>query len=591
MVQSIRGRAVVWLVVFSTLAWIPGGFSRFVFPKLALVALACVLAVRIKREANLPRPVVLLTSAGLVVLGLAALASEAPLAGLIGRWPRYEGLPVIGLYVASAWLGARALGAGHRYLGTLVEALSAMSLVLFALSLLEKLGASPLGAATIDRPGAALGNATDQAAVAMMAAAVLLHAFLRERSRLVGAGVIAALGVVALSGSRAGIAITLVVIVALSLTSSLRRDSDGAARLSWTSTANLRWGGVAVLALIGSVLAVPATRDRLLGGRTFDGRLIQWRLTGDLVSDHPLLGVGPSGYQDAFGPYESSEWVAWTGARLVPDSPHSWPLQALVAGGIPLLVIAVALAGLVLTLGVRAVRTAPELTGLLAAVAGYGALLLINFTVAGATCLAAFLAGALVATTAPPTSTAENPSLTWLRPVGSGLAAVALLVTVTASLAELDLQQGIDAAARGEIAQARASFDSAHALRPYDSDIDLIAAQALAAPASDGDAAAATAVEEYARSSLRRTPQAYAAQVALGVALVQRERLGAARDVLDTAVNLAPLRAPAYVQRAIARFGLGDLDGARTDLRRAIELAPRDPTAERLLEEINRRVS
>ena len=566
--QAARRAWILGLAVASTLAWIPGGFTRFVFAKLLVLACACLLASRLRREASLPRALALTVAVGSVVLAVAALAGPTPVASLVGRWPRYEGLPVIGLYVAAAWLGARAVGADGRHLAPLHRALSVGSLVLFLVTVLETVGHSPLGPSNLDRPGSLLGNATDQAAVGLMMLAVLLAAVLRTPDRLLAAGALAALGTVALSGSRAGIGVALVAIVVVTSVGASRR--------------RVAWGAAAAVVLAGTALAIPGTRDRLTGGRTLELRLVQWRLSAEQAADHLPLGLGPSGYEDGFGRYETREWIELAGARDVPDSPHSWVLQAVSAGGVPLLLVALAVAALVLVSGLRAARRTPALLGLLVAVVGYGVMLSINFTAAGPTCLAALLAGALVATPA-----GNAPS--WQRPAASALAVAAMVATGTAALAEVELQRGVDAAARGDVAEASSAFDSARALRPYDGDVAMIAAQALAAPASDGDLEAASATESAARRSLARTPDTYASQVALGVSLITQQRLDEAVTVLDAAVADAPVRPSAYVQRAVARFGLRDVAGARADLLVALELDPRDPSARRVLREIERR--
>jgi hypothetical protein len=330
-------------------------------------------------------------------------------------------------------------------------------------------------------------------------------------------------------------------------------------------------------------LVVPSTRDRLLDNATASGRLTQWRLTLDLVADHPWLGLGPSRYVDAFGHYESARFVRFTGPSTLADSPHQLFLQTVVAGGLPLLACLVALVVVVVRQACTVLREHPEAWGLAAASGGYGLALMANFTAAGPTCLAAFLAGALLAERVAPESAAEPA---WRR-VAQPLACVlALGVFLTSCLSEVLLQEGVDAAAHAKRRDARAHIDSAHRWRPLDADVAMLGSQAMAGLTDSGIHAAAPDAQGLAEESLRRTPDAYQARVALGVALIARGELDQAVGDLDRAVALFPRRPDAYVQRAIARFGLRDVDGALADLHVAQRIDPRSRAVKRLLSAI-----
>ncbi|WP_460810368.1 O-antigen ligase family protein [Nocardioides salsibiostraticola] len=581
--DRVRRSVVLALLMLAPLAWIPGGFTRFTFPKLLCVALAGLIAARLSRGGRLPPALIALTGAGFVVLALAAVFGPTPMASLVGRWPRYEGLPVLAIYVGAAWLGARSVGAAGRHLGVLNLWAAIASVALAAGSALEQLGVSPLGESSIDRPGSFLGNATDQGAVGLMLAAVLLSALLRPSvgeadRRWLLAGVVGGLATVAMSGSRTGIALSLIVVIVIPLLTSARRR---AAQII----------AVAAAALILLAVALPGTRERVLGTRTLEGRLIQWKLTGQLVRDHLVSGVGPSGYEDAFGRYESAQWLAWAGAGQVPDSPHSWLLQAAVAGGLPLLLLAVAMAAYVVVVGFQRLRAAPSLLGVYVAVLAYGVSLLINFTAAGPACLAAVLAGALLAAPETSSEARSGSDRVAYRPLVSGVSILALLFTGTASVAELELQRGVEAARQGDTAEATSAIASAGKWRPYDSDIEMIGAQAIAIAASNGDQDAAEEALRLAESSLSRTPDSCSALVAAGVSSLSLDRVEDARRHLDDAVTNCPMRPGAYIQRAIARFGMRDVTGARADLDRALELNPRSRVARRVAAEIDRRAS
>lgn len=568
-----RRLVALWLVPLASLAWVPGGFSRFVFAKLLVVAIACVVAATVPSSGRLPRPVLGLLVLGWFLVGLAALVGETPVASLIGRWPRYEGLPVLALYAASAWLGARVVGRGVPRSVHLAHACSGMAVVLAFFSVLDVAGTTPLGASSLERSGSLLGNATDQGVVAMMAALVIASALFDHRDRFLWLGLLASLVTVGVSGSRIALAVSVLGLCALA---AARRRSAPSALPGGV----LGLAGGAVLVLGAAVLAVPTSRDRLFSGATGSGRLEQWRLTLDLVLDHPLLGVGPSRYVDAFGRYESREFVRFTGPNLVADSPHNVVLQALVVGGVPLLLCFVALAVVVTRRALVVVAEHPQAWGPLLAVAGYGLAMLGNFPAAGTACLAAFLAGALLA------EEVEADEPTWLRAASVSVALVAVVGSLASCVAEVRLSDSVEAGLRGDVAGAEGAADSAGTWRPLDGDIAMLAAQPVAGLASTGDPVAAAAAARLASESLDRTPHTYTSLTALGVARLAVGDGDGALAVLDDAVAVSPRRPAAYLQRAIARYGTGDADGAVRDLRRVIKIEPRNRAARVFLRQV-----
>jgi hypothetical protein len=560
-----RRLLVLWLVAAAPLAWIPGGFTRFVFAKLLVTALACALGATVAPQGRLPRPVVTTLAVGAGLFAVAALLGDTPVASLAGRWPRYEGLPVLLTYAAAAWLGARVVGRGPARMLHLAHALSGMAVVLFVFSLLDVIGHSPLGASTLDRSGSLLGNATDQGLVAMMSAAVIGALLLQYRDALLVSGLASSLATVAFSGSRTALIVTALALLTLAAVRQ-RRLLPGAVGL--------------LVAMMAVALLVPETRDRLLSSATTGGRVTQWRLTLDLVTDHPWLGIGPSRYVDAFGQYESAKFVRFTGTSTLADSPHQLLLQVAVAGGLPLLVCFLVLLVVLVRRSWAVLREHPGAWGLAAAAGGYGLALMANFTAAGPTCLAAFLAGALLAEQVPQEGATEPAWRRVVQPVAFGLAAV---VFFASCLSEMLLQQGVDAAGGGERPEARSHIDSAQRWRPFDRDVAMLGSQAMAGLTDAGIRSAAKDAQALAEESLARTPDSYQARVALGVALISQGDLEEALGDLDRAVRLFPRRPDAYVQRAITRYGLRDVEGAIDDLRTAQGIDPRSPVVKRLL--------
>ncbi|WP_315094460.1 O-antigen ligase family protein [uncultured Cellulomonas sp.] len=580
---SATRAATVALTVaaLAPLAVIPGGTSAFVLGKLLAVAVAVVVASLAPASGRLPRTVVVALAAGSCLLLAAALASSAPVAALFGRWPRYEGLIALPLYLGAGWVGARLLGpeSGSRVWARLHGALSATAIVMAAFALIELTGARPLGGEGL-RSGSLQGNATEMGLLGLVVLAVLAPAALRGRRALVVSGAVAAGALVALSGSRAAYVGTLVVLVGLALLGQGKaRRVTG--RPLWLASA----AGAGVVTL---VLAVPASRERLFAGDTVSGRLALWSQATALLRDRPLKGAGPSGYLDASVPYVTLEWVRDVGMRTPPDSPHLWPLQAAAAGGIGLAVLACVTAVLATVLAVRAWRVAAperraELAGPLVAVLAYGVALLTHFTAGGTTPLVALLAGACLAVpTVTPvrvTMRSRAPVLAW-RLTG----AVLTLTLVAAVVAEWSVAAGFRSMSRGDVAGVDSAFTTATRLRPWDADVPSQATQALAALASAGVPGAADACVAWGEVARRRIPDSMQAGLAYAVGLRLSGDTAAARSELDRLHARSPYDSQVLLQRGVLLRTTGDAAGARADLTRALDLAPGDPVVLRQLD-------
>lgn len=547
--------------------------DRFVFGKLVLSAAAIAAAALGGREGRLPRSIGLTVAVGFGIFVLSCLLSPTPVASLVGRWPRYEGVPVVLTYVGCAWAGARVLGQRTRAATEALQtALAVLSVVLGALSILSALGWEVEGASVESRNGSVLGNATDQGLVGMMLFAALFGVAAGRRTPLLVAGAVAAPLTVVLSGSRTALLATFLVL-AIHVAFTVRDQRS-------RRIAEIAGGAFVAVGVL--AVALPQVRDRITEGHSITGRLLLWKESLQVGGDRWWLGA-PSTFVDKVGRYRDSDWVREVGTSNPPDSPHSWPLQALVAGGVPLLLVAVTLAVLVLLTGWRNARPDrdPLTIGLLAATVGYGAALLPNFTIAGSTCLAAFLVGCLVA---EPAGRKEPRPLVWAT---TTVAAAGVVLFTMGAAAERSLQDGIDQATRSDSAAADAAFRTAEHLRPLDGDVAMLAAQTQAGLADNDVDGASARAERWAAKSLDRTPDTYASGLALAVAQVHDQRLDDAMRTLDRLVGLYPTEPGARIQRGLARFGVGDIDGARSDLRHARTLNPRNPVPGRLLRKIN----
>ncbi|WP_223934277.1 O-antigen ligase family protein [Arthrobacter sp. StoSoilB5] len=520
---------------------------------------------------------------------IAMFLSGSPWPSLVGRWPRYEGFLTLGLYLAIFLVGAKVLG-GSRSLPqwkALRLSLAAVSLPLFAISAMESLGLRPLGGGLDDRPGATLGNATDQGLIGFIIAGVLSTPSSSEQGWqlwLRRAGLAASAAVVLLSGSRA--ALVGLAIVALHAAILWMRS-----RL-WTGLKAGLGAAAAIAGLAVAALMVPTTRERLLSAGTVDGRLLLWERSLALISGHPLSGVGPSGFVDGLPAFLNDDWARSVGDTFPTDSPHNWILQALAAGGVPLLLLALACAGTAMWLfRARLMETQnPELKRYLlvtgVAILAYWIALLTHFTSIGTTALVALLCGGLVGRDrVPVASTPVRPAATSItrfgpllpRVGGIVLACVCLAVAMPATLAEWSMSSGAQAARSGDPERAEQAFRLSHSLRPWDSDTALLAAQAFAGPATTGDQLSAQHAVEWARLAREVTPHSQEAGLALAIGYIYSGELDEAKALLDELLAEAPSSTSLFVQRGVANFGLGRTAESIDDLQRAATL---DPTLE-----------
>ncbi len=554
---SDRERAALALFALSGAVFLPRAFDRFDFPKLAICAAAIALALSVAPRGRLPRPVLVALVAGVLLLSIGALTSEAAVARLIGRSPRYEGLISLSVYIGAAVAGARLLGPrrGRGSASWLLDWLALATIAIAIEAVLEAAGLYPLQS-NVARPGGLLGNASDQGAWGALAAGPLIAVALTRRRLLHIAGAIAAAVAVDCSASRGaylGGIVTVAILLALLPTRRLR----------------LALVVFAAIAALG-VYIQPTPRARVTGTSplatdTANGRVLLWQETLHLIAAHPLIGVGAGGYVDAIPRYATLRYERDIGPQSVPDSPENWLLQAAVAGGLPLLAISLGLAALVGLRGLRAARAAPDpldgaaLAGMLAGLGGYGAALLFFFTSPATTPLAALLAGALLA---------EEPArkLIRRRVVACAAFGVLTIVLALAALAEIPLRAALVAAGKGQVAVAQSDFTAARALRPWDPAIDDYASYAFAELTSSRIAGAASVGARLAARALSATPGSTEVIADAAAIDIAQGRARLAARLLDDQIPKDPLDGTLRLSAAAAALVLGQRQ-------RVIELA------------------
>jgi len=557
----VRERWALLLLAVGTAAFLPEALNRFVFPKLAVLALGVALAMTVPARGRLSRAATTILALGSLVLLASAAAGAAPLAQLLGRPPRYEGLLVLPVYIGAGVAAARLLGPGRARGSTawFLDCLAIAALAIAIEAVLETAGLRPLQS-DVARPGSLLGNASDEGAWAVLALGPLASVALRAREPIYIAGAVGAAVTLVCSASRGALAGALAAAVVLGLL---------------LPRARLRLVLAAALAVLAAaVFLVPATRSRVTGtsryaGHTTTGRVLLWEETLDLLGSHPVLGVGPSGYVDAIPAYHDRRYEVQVGPATPPDSPHNWILQAGAAGGLPLVLLALALAALTIRRGLESVGRQPTggeaaaVAGILAGLAGYGVALLFFFTSPGTAPLAAILGGVLLS--APVAGVTRHGRAA--RIVASSVFAALALVLAGAAFAELPLRSAIEAAASGRLATADRDFRLARLLRPWDSGIDAAAGHAFAALARDRVPGAAASGVPWEARALAATPDsievlADAAEIDLATSRVRE-----AARLLAVALRYDPSNPDLHTQAARVALALRKL-GAPTHPRR-----------------------
>lgn len=588
------------LLSIAPFLFFPGMFDRWVFPKLlvAMVGAGCALAAR--GTGRLPGWLRWWLLAAGLVLVTSALMGDTPMAQLVGRWPRYEGLVGLPVYVLAMWAGSRLLG-GHGATGrlwALWATVACGAVVAAVVATAEASGMHPI-ATTQARAGSLFGNASDQGIVGVVTVALFLPPAQRvllgwrgtALARSTGSGrppakswprAVVWLGLgagtvlVATSASRAAVLASVVVLI---VHAAVRLISPGGR----ASRAAVWWLPVGVGA-VGTMLVVllPMARNRVSGATalsqdTVVNRFTIWRTTFDLLRGRVVSGVGPSGFEDAINRYLPVDWFATVGEGAVLESPHNVVLQVASAGGVGACALMAGFVAATVISGRHRCRSGAGVDssacvqlnsdlheGSMLGLIGWVVALLTHFTSPGNTILPAMLLGGLLAVPAVPASVrparssrgAGRSAATNMARDGRAhspawwavLAVVAVWTagTVGAVAGDYALGRGVTAVSAGRSGEASSAFGLASTLRPWDCDIPLIASESFAAILDQG-------------------------------AEPETSTVDAASDWSQAAVDRLPRSVRALKARAVARQYRGDAAGAIEDLKVAAGYAPTDP--------------
>lgn len=298
--------------------------------------------------------------------------------------------------------------------------------------------------------------------------------------------------VVFASESRSGLAalaVTLALILALSAAARLPRRA-----VAWRTAAIA--AGAALGALLSMVTgslqgaaervqAAPATADA-----SNSTRFELWRGTAAVIRESPVTGFGPDGLYLAFPRYRPVLHGAFDDYDLVAQSSHNILLDTAANYGLLGVVALGALVAVASGAGLRSLRRSsdPATPFVLAALAGYGALTLVNPVSLAPQAIAFVLLGTLAARREPRTAAVERTLPARLR-VGLAAPAATLLVGVAILLpvADYTANRGWEAFARGDFREGARLYGRAAAITPSERSYRSDEARAWLAAGTRGD--------------------------------------------------------------------------------------------------------
>lgn len=554
--------ATVVLTVAAPLVCVPSAFDRFTLPKLVVASVGCFVAFTVPSSTTIPPKLRWALAAVLAAFVIAALASVAASSALWGRWPRYDGLPLLALAMLCLAAGARLAGVGG--LERLPTCAAIGSIVLCCFSVLDTIRA-PLLATAATRGGSITGNATDQGLLALvyaiMCTALIWHP--RHAERALGvAGVVTGLLTVCLAESRA---VWLAALLALAVIAIQRFKPK------------TRYIVGAVSIAVACVVLVTPLRGRLLDAHTWQGRWILWGETLRLWTSHPLTGVGPSQFGDQITQVHTQSWVHKVGMQSPPDAPHNVLLGTLSSGGVLLASACVWLAYLTWQSARRHISGSGGAVVL--SLAAVGLVWMTYFPTSGPLCMAAFLGGLLIGRRGRRVPRYNGAAIALAASLGA--------LYVSSSIADFRLQRGIDEAARGDISAAHSSFERAQSYRPWDRDIALIAAKSLAGAAADNPSAARISVQ-YASNVIHGDPQSAEAFIARSYSELMDSRPAAALADATHAIRLSPMDARPHIYLAYAYLNTARPAQALAEVQAGLELDPNNGDGLKLFAALHR---
>lgn len=553
------------LVLLSPMAVVPGGLESHSLAQAAVAGLGVCLILSVLAATQLNRQVSYCVVAASLSLTAATFVSADPFASLFGRYPRYEGVWTLVVYVGCAYAGSR-LATWGRVNQLLVGGMALVSLAVLIPAMWQALAGPP-----DSRIESMFGNPNELGLWAAMSL-VLLLPFALKREALPTAGAIASVALVLMSGSRGALLAAAVGAVVLFI---LVQQKLQRRRLALA------------LGLVGGIaLLVPMTRLRLMSqsrdsADTWSIRTNIWDSAVSLVSQRPVAGLGPSQFVDRLGEVRNDELVSLVGNSYVIDSPHNAVLQVLLAGGLLLAVCCLALVIFWFRTALPKANAGDELAmGTFSAVTAGMVGLMFHFTSPGTTPLLVLLAG-FAAHAPKPVRHVNDHFQRTSACVATGVAA---LVLGAAALSEISMTNGVQSIAQGDAASGRRSFETVLAMRPWDKDASVRVARAYGWAVSSGALAASECIQPSV-VAVGVLPRSSEAVIDRAKCLGFNNQIEEARDLVEDALPRHPNDVELLLLSGRAALILNERDVAGTRFGRVLEMRPQNREALRGLRE------
>jgi len=452
--------------------------DRFAAPKQALLfgGVGILLLLAVPRPVRLPR-------SRAVVVSMAGFAAWISLASVLSEFPRES---ILGWYDFrigwTTWLAATllffAISSISRdpALVPIVRAGAFAGLLTMSLMALgQQTGAadvlSSMRMAT--RNTGLAGTPNDLAACCIVYLGFLWP--VHQRPRLASIGVATATLAVFLSVSRAGVVLFIVTIIFTAVL--------GCLALGWRKgLRDAAWLGAAFV--VGFLLAVPTSTPAQLIGR-FENeipadtpaaeklsasggpRLGFWGAGVEAVLDRPVLGHGADSLAFVYGRYRDDSATLDLYHDMAIASSHSSAIDIAIAGGVPALVLLASGIAFIVGPRLRTLRREPESVLPLAALAGFGAMSLLNPLAIPQLAGFAALLGLLTPSTAPRWRIPRPVQWSFAGAVFS-VAVVAFVAAVMLWTAESRAADARDAAIEGDYERSVALYRSAADVLPIE---------------------------------------------------------------------------------------------------------------------------
>jgi O-antigen ligase/Flp pilus assembly protein TadD len=374
----------------------------------------------------------------------------------------------------------------------------------------------------------------------------------------------------------------------------------------WWPRIRSRWWLLAAGAIVIAIFTPIGPRVVNTFGGDAQGRVDEWRMGVAVLSESPLLGVGPEGYRLAFPSVVDAEYERRYTRQATPDRAHNGALDTAATFGLPGLIAYVGAALFLVGRSWKAIHSQkPLLVGFGAAVIGYLAQQQFLFPIAEVDVLFWMFAGIVVANTGPLRAVAKPPvlvaivmgSLSVLATLAGGLDVAADHLVLASHSNPISAAEATDRAAslrpdsirywlasadaharEGQLQAANERIDRALTISPLDPILLATKGRILLAVADETSASEDIGrVVAFYQGLLADDPNNGQNQLRGGTAFALAGAFGDAEQAFLAAADLAPTSAVPWTNLARLHLTTGNLEMAAAAYQRAASIDPLAP--------------